>query len=213
MPDTAVGIGQMVQDLRSEFPGLTISKIRFLEKQGLIDPPRTASGYRKFPSEVISRIREILRLQRDEYLPLEVIQDRLGDWIPNNEKKTPKRTGPFTTAELAREADAPLALIAELTRHGVLREGPEGFTNLSVDIAVAAQLVLSFGLEPRHLRTVRSGAESMAASVRGRSEALMRSRKPSSDGQLAELLQSAADSLSDLGTAVAADELAKLSQP
>ena len=213
MPDTAVGIGQMVQDLSDEFPGLTVSKIRFLEKQGLIDPPRTASGYRKFPCEIINRIRKILRLQRDEYLPLEIIQSRLEDWIPATKQETPKRTGPFTTAELAREAEAPLSLITELTRHGVLREGPEGFTNLSVDIAVAAQSVLSFGLEPRHLRTVRSGAESMAASVRGRSEALLRSTNPSSDGQLAELLQSAADSLSDLGAAVSADELFNLSQP
>lgn len=212
MPDTAVRIGQMVQDLSDEFPGLTISKIRFLEKQGLIDPPRTASGYRKFPCEIINRIREILRLQRDEYLPLEIIQGRLEEWIPATKQKTTKRTGPFTTAELAREAEAPLTLITELTRHGVLREGSEGFTNLSVDIAVAAQLVLSFGLEPRHLRTVRSGAESMAASVRGRSEALLRSANPSSDGQLAELLQSAADSLSELSAAVSADELFNLSQ-
>ncbi len=213
MSDTAVGIGQMVRDLRGEFPDLTISKIRFLEKRGLITPPRTASGYRKFPSEVINRIHEILRLQRDEYLPLEVIQDRLGDWTPSDMKRTAKRTGPFTTAELAREADAQPGLIAELAKHGVLREGPEGFTNLSVDIVVAAQSVLSFGLEPRHLRTVRSGAESLAASVRGRSEALLRSNKPSSEGQLGELLQSAADSLSELGAAVAADELSTLSQP
>ena len=95
----------------------------------------------------------------------------------------------------------------------MLRESPEGFTNLSVDIVTAAQAVLSFGLEPRHLRTVRSGAESLAASVRGRSEALIRSSKSSSDGQLAELLQSAAGSLSDLGAAVAADELSTLSPP
>src|ERR671936_1697899 len=71
-------IGEVLVTLKTEFPDVTISKIRFLEGEGLIDPERTASGYRKFYEGDVSKLRQILRLQRDEYLPLKVIKDRLA---------------------------------------------------------------------------------------------------------------------------------------
>src|SRR5438045_3883133 len=72
-----MSIGEVLVTLKTEFPDVTISKIRFLEGEGLIDPERTASGYRKFREEDVDRLRVILRMQRDEYLPLKVIKERL----------------------------------------------------------------------------------------------------------------------------------------
>ncbi|MBW3626405.1 MAG: MerR family transcriptional regulator, partial [Actinobacteria bacterium] len=73
----SLSIGEMLELLKQEFPDVTISKIRFLESQGLLDPERTASGYRKFYPADIERLRWILRQQRENFLPLKVIKDRL----------------------------------------------------------------------------------------------------------------------------------------
>ena len=70
-------IGEVLVNVKTEFPDITISKIRFLESEGLITPERTPSGYRKFYPEDVERLKSILRLQRDEYLPLKVIKERL----------------------------------------------------------------------------------------------------------------------------------------
>ena len=70
-------IGEVLVSVKTEFPDITISKIRFLESEGLIEPERTPSGYRKFYEKDVDRLRSILRMQRDEYLPLKVIKDRL----------------------------------------------------------------------------------------------------------------------------------------
>ena len=70
-------IGEVLVSVKTEFPDITISKIRFLESEGLIDPERTPSGYRKFYEKDVDRLKSILRMQRDEYLPLKVIKDRL----------------------------------------------------------------------------------------------------------------------------------------
>src|ERR1043166_2928882 len=72
-----MSIGDVLKSLREEFPEVTVSKIRFLEAEGLIQPERTPSGYRKFYEKDVDRLKHILRLQRDEYLPLKVIKDRL----------------------------------------------------------------------------------------------------------------------------------------
>ncbi|MCU1498679.1 MAG: MerR family regulatory protein, partial [Acidimicrobiales bacterium] len=78
MADSHLSIGEVLSLLQDEFPDVTISKIRFLESQGLIDPERTPSGYRKFYEYDIERLRWILVQQRENFLPLKVIKDRLG---------------------------------------------------------------------------------------------------------------------------------------
>src|SRR5712691_9634534 len=70
-------IGEVLVSVKTEFPDITISKIRFLEAEGLIEPERTPSGYRKFYVDDVDRLKSILRMQRDEYLPLKVIKERL----------------------------------------------------------------------------------------------------------------------------------------
>src|SRR6266496_2950309 len=72
-----MSIGEILVTMKTEFPDITISKIRFLEGEGLIDPERTPSGYRKFREEDVERLRMVLRMQRDEYLPLKVIKERM----------------------------------------------------------------------------------------------------------------------------------------
>ncbi len=211
MSSTTVGIGELVETLREEFPRITISKIRFLESKALIVPSRTNSGYRRFSEELVARIREILRLQRDEYLPLEVIAKRMERWLPTQSVKPASAAGPFTVAELARAAEVNAWLVEELTRHGVLREGADGYPTASLAIVEQASRVLELGLEPRHLRSVRTVAASLADSLRGRSEALSRSRRNSAPVELSSLLSSAVAALSGLNTAVAADEIDRLS--
>src|SRR5438105_2395174 len=73
-----LSIGEVLVSLKTEYPDITISKIRFLEGEGLIEPERTASGYRKFYEGDVDRLRRILKMQRDEYLPLKVIKERLA---------------------------------------------------------------------------------------------------------------------------------------
>jgi DNA-binding transcriptional MerR regulator len=106
-----LSIGEVLGLLLEEFPDITISKIRFLESQGLIEPERTASGYRKFYDGDIDRLRFILREQRENYLPLRVIRDRLGDTPsggiprPTIERDAP---GDETRLDMLRPGDAPV---------------------------------------------------------------------------------------------------------
>ncbi|MGI8758297.1 MAG: transcriptional regulator FtsR [Acidimicrobiales bacterium] len=89
-------IGEMLDDLKEEFPDVTISKIRFLESQGLLDPERTASGYRKFRPADVERLRWILRQQRENFLPLKVIKGRLeaeGDAVIGAPDRAPSASG------------------------------------------------------------------------------------------------------------------------
>ena len=100
-----LSIGEVLQLLQEEFPDVTISKIRFLESQGLIDPERTPSGYRKFYDPDIERLRFILREQKDSYLPLKVIKTRLDA----GEGTGPVvRPFPPTMTAVAEDAEAPL---------------------------------------------------------------------------------------------------------
>ncbi|HVL80251.1 MAG TPA: MerR family transcriptional regulator, partial [Actinomycetota bacterium] len=75
-----LSIGEVLNILKEEFEDITVSKIRYLEAEDLIHPERTSSGYRKFSNEDIERLRFILKLQRDHFLPLKVIRERLADW-------------------------------------------------------------------------------------------------------------------------------------
>src|SRR5438093_923395 len=91
-----MSIGEVLVMLKTEFHDVTISKIRFLEGEGLIDPERTPSGYRKFYDKDIDRLRAILRMQRDEYLPLKVIKDRIDQ---TEESASPARSSTETAQE------------------------------------------------------------------------------------------------------------------
>jgi DNA-binding transcriptional MerR regulator len=181
-------IGEVLSRLRPEFPDVTISKIRFLEEQGLVQPERTPSGYRKFGHADLERLRYILELQRDHYLPLRVIREHLQALDRGQEPALPglgaraphlvpdradldpawagPEAGPATTAEtmtraqLARAADVDEELLRALESYGLLVPRPSG--GYDADAAVIARTageLAAFGIEPRHLRAFRSTAE------------------------------------------------------
>ncbi len=168
-PEKKYGIGEVQELLKKEFPDVTISKIRFLEKEGLINPERTASGYRKYSKANIKQLSYILRLQREEYLPLAVIKKKIQDLksgkvvagdlnIMSGQAAEPGLAGvvpvsfDLAPSKLHLAADT----INELVDFGIVsvREGPEGkyFSPEDVKILNLAKEFFRFGVEPRHLR-------------------------------------------------------------
>ena len=181
-------IGEVLVNVKTEFPDITISKIRFLESEGLITPERTPSGYRKFYPDDVERLKSILRLQRDEYLPLKVIKERLlkadsgdDDDEPTLEQAT---SGMDTDGGGEDLAEAPTGLqmsleemaaatgvdrerIKELEQFGIVcTHGPEGGRYYDGDDYVTLSIVkdfLRFGIEPRHLTMYKHFADRESA--------------------------------------------------
>ncbi len=184
-PDTpalaGMSIGAVLDLLRGDFPDVTISKIRFLEAEGLVTPMRTASGYRRFTAYDCARLRFVLTAQRDQYLPLKVIKSQL-DALPDGE--LPRTASTYGVPRLVpdsapdgspqvRPAQVRLSredvlersgvadeLLAALVKAGVIKPGPAGFFDEhSVLIAQCARALADYGVEPRHLRAFRSAAD------------------------------------------------------
>jgi DNA-binding transcriptional MerR regulator len=158
---THLSIGEVLSLLQPEFPDITISKIRFLESQGLLDPERTPSGYRKFHDDDIERLRWILTQQRDHFLPLKVIKDRLASGDLGN--GTPEGVLPLA-ADPTDDAEAPAVVPAwASTATGPAPEAPAG----SPDAAPAAPVVSETGStaadESTPASTTRRGSASTSA--------------------------------------------------
>lgn len=180
-----MSIGAVLDLLRGDFPDVTISKIRFLEAEGLVTPERTASGYRRFTAYDCARLRFILTAQRDQYLPLKVIKAQL-DAQPDGElPQSGTAYGVPRLVPVAEESDDQVAvsgvaptqvrlsredllarsgiddeLLAALVRNGVITTGAAGFFDEhSVVIAQCARALADYGVEPRHLRAFRSAAD------------------------------------------------------
>lgn len=177
-----LSIGEVLSQLRADFPDITISKIRFLEDQGLVQPDRTPSGYRKFSASDVSRLRYVLSQQRDHYLPLRVIKDQLeaidrgqgmSGGVPRPAHLAVTDNAP--TAENFRSAPAAMRLskeellntaglradqLAELEQFGLISPRSPGYYD---DDALAVARVVAefgrFGIEGRHLRSFKSAAE------------------------------------------------------
>jgi DNA-binding transcriptional MerR regulator len=180
-------IGEVLVNVKTEFPDITISKIRFLESEGLITPERTPSGYRKFYVEDVERLKSILRLQRDEYLPLKVIKERLlqadnGDADPTPTLEQAAAGGDPGGGEDLAEAPTGLQMsleemaaatgvdrdrIKELETFGIVcSHGPEGGRYYDGDDYVTLSIVkdfLRFGIEPRHLTMYKHFADRESA--------------------------------------------------
>lgn len=191
-----MSIGTVLNVLRDEFPEVTISKIRFLESEGLIEPQRTPSGYRKFSPEDVERLGHVLRMQRDHYLPLKVIREHLeamerGEAVPLpvvGRQRTPDDVpeaapGPTVArvgrAELLAAADIGEGELAEWEAYGLIAPLEDGVYDAeAVTVAALVSELGRFGIEPRHLRVMKAAADREAGLVDQVVAPLRRHRNP-----------------------------------
>lgn len=191
-----MSIGTVLNALRDEFPDVTISKIRFLESEGLVEPQRTPSGYRKFSAEDVERLGHVLRMQRDHYLPLKVIREHLdamerGEAAPlpsvgrqrDGEAVLEPAEGPTVArigrSELLAAAGIGEPELAEWESYGLVVPLEDGVYD--AEAATVAALVAElgrFGIEPRHLRVMKAAADREAGLVDQVVAPLRRHRNP-----------------------------------
>lgn len=153
----SIGIGQVLAELRPEFPDISTSKIRFLEAEGLIQPQRAESGFRRFAVADVERLRYILTTQRDEYLPLRVIKERLDAMDSGVTDAIPAPLA-MTRSELLEAAGADEELLTELEDYGLVRRARQ-YTAEALHVARSAVALREYGIQPRHLRAVKAAAE------------------------------------------------------
>jgi DNA-binding transcriptional MerR regulator len=155
------GIGEVLAQLRPEFPDISTSKIRFLEAEGLIEPARSRSGYRRFSAADIERLRYILTMQRDSYLPLRVIRERLadGDEVPGGELATGRAAADMTRRQLLDAAEISDAELTELEDYGLIRRMGRQYGADALAVARAVAALRQYGVQARHLRAVKAAAD------------------------------------------------------
>jgi DNA-binding transcriptional MerR regulator len=180
-------IGTVCRRLKAEFPDISISKIRYLEDQGLLSPRRTQGGYRLFSEEDVERLQTILRLQRDEFLPLRVIRQELEAGVGKERRR--RRTGVTADDEedldldtLCERAGITPDRARELEDFGLLEPRLEGthrvYGETDLDIAIACEALARFGIAPRHLRAFRSSADRESGLLEQLVAPALRSRNP-----------------------------------
>lgn len=180
-------IGAVCRRLKDDFRDISISKIRYLEDQGLLAPRRTPGGYRLFSEEDIARLETILRLQRDEFLPLRVIRQELSSQLALSRRKRrghdfPADDGELGLAELCERAGITRELARDLEEYGVLtpngRAGEGLYSEDDVDVALACGRLAAYGISARHLRTFRTTADRAAALLDQVVAPALKSRNP-----------------------------------
>jgi DNA-binding transcriptional MerR regulator len=215
-------IGEVLGRLLGDFPDVTISKIRFLESEGLIEPERTPSGYRKFTHADLERLRFILSAQRDHYLPLRVIKERLDARDRGAEPSVPPGRRPRTlvaadataadpypgprggvgttqpTVRLTRRqlidgAGIDEALLSQLEDFGLVRRVSGYYDGEALIIARTAVALRSFGFEARHLRAIRASAEREIGLVEQVVAPLLRQRAPGAHARAEQTAQEIAE--------------------
>lgn len=206
LPSTPrLSIGQVLQRLNAEFPELTSSKLRFFEDKGLLRPARSASGYRKYSDDDIDRIRRILTMQRDLYLPLKVIGDYLDDLDRGLQPELPGSRAPRTAsmlggavehdrAGLLQRTGASATLLDQAIAAGLIAPGPRFSADDTTMLATLIELD-RVGIGPRHLRAFKTAAqhevgliEQSLAPSSARTDAGARERVREHAAELAELL-------------------------
>lgn len=161
-------IGEVVTRLRKEFPTLSVSKVRYLERRRLINLTRTRGGYRLFSPQDVELLKYILTLQDKEYLPLKVIKKRIEGGVPvgtqdsGGELSRVLEDKTYTREELADAIDCEIRFVEELQSVGVVGRGGE-LTQRDVEIARMALEMAKYGIQPRHLRGIMAAVEREAA--------------------------------------------------
>lgn len=203
-------IGDVLGLLRPEFPDITISKIRFLESEGLVEPQRSPSGYRKFGDADVERLRFVLTAQRDHYLPLRVIRQHLeardrGENVPPlglREPAAESRRRPRTLVAADTTAEDPAVLLtrrqlldgagigedllARLEEYGLVRRTGAHYEGDALNIARVAAALGEFGFEVRHLRAVKAAADRQAGLIEQMVAPQLRRRSRGAHEQAAE---------------------------
>jgi DNA-binding transcriptional MerR regulator len=180
--EPALTIGAVCARLKDDFPDISISKIRYLEEQGLLTPRRTRGGYRLFGEGDVERLRRILELQRDEFLPLRVIRQELA--APSGKDRKRKRSGlseqedELDLAELCERAGVTRELARELEEYGLLASQSGRYTETDAEIAAACGRLARFGISARHLRTFRTAADRETSLLEAVVAPALRARNP-----------------------------------
>ncbi|GII78857.1 MerR family transcriptional regulator [Sphaerisporangium rufum] len=206
-----MSIGEVLEILRAEFPDVTVSKIRFLEGEGLIEPQRSPSGYRKFSHADVERLRYILTAQRDRYLPLRVIKDHLDTGRPDGAAGArPRAVGAeaapaevrLSRAELLEAAGLAEETLAQLEDYGLVTPVARWYDAEALTVARVSGVLAGFGLYPRHLRVLKAAAEREAGLVEQAVAPLQRRRAPGAAARAEEAARELSGLLRELHAAL-----------
>jgi DNA-binding transcriptional MerR regulator len=211
----SLSIGEVLSQLRADFPDVTISKIRFLEAEGLVEPERTSAGYRKFSHADVQRLRYVLTAQRDHYLPLRVIKEHLealdrglepaddtnaGPRVPRALVVAEGLPGPeafgkdaadirLSRKELLEAAELDDAALTQLEQYQLvsIRPGGNHYDGTALIIARTVAEMSRFGIEPRHLRSFKAAADREVGLVEQVVTPLVRQRNPEARARAEEV--------------------------
>ena len=214
-------IGEVVRRLGAEFPDISISKIRYLEDEGLLQPRRTQGGYRLFSESDLERLEKILRLQRDEFLPLRVIKDELdAPGATERKRRRPAALGAeeetITFGELCDRAGITPELGKELEDFGLLAPhgsgGDKRYPESDADVAATCAQLSRYGVAPRNLRTFRTATGRQAALLEQLVAPGLRGRNAERRAQALRDLQQLADLAGELSSLLFWRDLRDLAQ-
>ena len=214
----SLSIGEVINLLRDDFPDVSVSKIRFLESQGLIDPGRSDSGYRQFDQTDLARLKFILQQQRDHFLPLKVIKSKLTLWergedlstkISQPAAKIESKGEPLSREDLLRRSGLTPVQLDELLDAGIIRTigEPDVFGPEAGIVATEAKRLMDQGLETRHLRTVRLSVDREAELLRQLTAPLMRANNAEARARAKDVLEMSGGSVQAMHRAMLDDEL------
>ena len=228
--EKALTIGAVVKQLEREFPDISISKVRYLEDQKLLSPRRTPGGYRLYGPADVDRLRTILRLQRDEFLPLRVIRQELAAGLaevetpPVPEARGPRRAtvalrGPgslYRLDDVLEDTGADQSLVKELEDYGVIKgerqDGEQLYDDTEREIIRAVTELKRFGVGGRNLRVFRTSADREAALLEQILAPALRSRNPERRKEAVEALENLAAIASHLKHLLLIRDLRKLAR-
>ena len=209
-----LSIGQVLARLTPEFPALTASKLRFLEDRGIVTPARTDSGYRKFSTSDVERLRVALTLQRDHYLPLDVIRAQLDDADASGTASAPPpsiapQTRRYRREELLAAAAAPAQLLNDAISTGIITAA-ETYPESTVTLLRGLVALDRHGIEPRHLRTLRQSAEREVALIESSLSSLLRRTDATSRGKAREMAPELATKIDEVRAIFVREALARV---
>ncbi|MBC7723901.1 MAG: MerR family transcriptional regulator [Burkholderiaceae bacterium] len=218
-PTTLLSIGQVLARLTVDFPDLTPSKLRFLEERGLICPARTESGYRKFSPSDLDRLRFVLTMQREHYLPLKVIKGFLDDLDAGRQPELPGGAAAVPSMlsterrlqrdELIREASATPQLLNDAVSSSLI-VAAEFYGEDAVAVLRSLVELQKSGIEPRHLRTFRAAAERELGLIESALMPVTRRKDASSRAKAIELAREIAGQLEIVRSSIIRSALGRL---